>query len=53
MKKKVSKSDLKILREACKKFREAFASVEEMRKHCEKDVELLKNRGENEEIKTP
>ena len=43
--KKVSKGDLKILREACKKFREAFASVEEMCKHCEKDVKLLKKAG--------
>lgn len=40
---KLSKDDLKILREASKKFRETFASVEEMRKHCKKDVRLLKN----------
>ncbi len=37
MKKKISKSDLKILREVCKKFREAFADIDEMCKYRGKE----------------
>ncbi len=45
--KKLSKGDLKILKEACKKFRETYASPEEMRKYCGEEAEQLKKRASN------